>query len=510
MSSDRATDGGADATANDARRGIAGVGAYAPRFRLTAEAVTEAWGQFQGAGISSTAVPDADEDTLTMAHEAASRALSAAGVDPASVAGLTIGTTTPPTEEEAMAPRLASTLGLDESIRSRQLTGSTRAGVDALAAGLDMGATRPDVDAAGPVLAVASDAPRGAPDDEVEHAGGAGAAALVLAAEAPGTVTDLAEHVSPYPGTRFRGRGEAETTGLGVTGYDRTAFTETVAAAVDALDADPAAADAVALQSPNGKLPYRAAGPLGVETDAIHRGTVVGDLGDLGAASPLFGLAAAIDDGADRVLLVGYGSGGGATAAEIAHDGIPVEMTHEGDEELSYGEYLRMRGDVTAGEPAGGGAYVSVPSWRRTIPQRHRLRAGRCPDCGALAFPPEGACDDCGALVEYEPAELPGTGTVEAVTVIGQGGAPPEFIDQQTRSGAYASAVVALDEPDAADGADGEEGGTNDGAVSIPAQVVGTDPTDVAVGDRVAATIRRIYTQEGVTRYGFKMQPMGE
>ena len=39
---------------------------------------------------------------------------------------------------------------------------------------------------------------------------------------------------------------------------------------------------------------------------------------------------------------------------------------------------------------------------------------------------------------------------------------------------------------------------------------VGTDPTAVAVGDRVAATIRRIYTQEGVTRYGFKMQPVGE
>ena len=167
-----------------------------------------------------------------------------------------------------------------------------------------------------------------------------------------------------------------------------------------------------------------------------------------------------------------------------------------------------MRGDITPGEPAGGGAYVSVPSWRRTIPQRHRLRAGRCPDCGALAFPPEGACNDCGGLVEYEPVELPGTGTVEAVTVIGQGGAPPEFVDQQARSGAYASAVVALDGPDAADGADGEEGGTNDGAVSIPAQVVGTDPTAVTVGDRVVATIRRIYTQEGVTRYGFKMQPI--
>ncbi len=477
----------------DKPRGIAGVGAYAPRFRLTAEAVTDAWGQFRGAGISATTVPAGDEDTITMAYEAASRALSAADADPASVVGLTIGTTTPPAEEEAIAPRLASMLGLDKAVRSRQLTGSTRAGVDALAAALD-------VDAAGPVLAVASDAPRGAPDDEIEHAGGAGAAAVLLTAAASGTVTGPAEHVSPYPGTRFRPRGSTETTGLGVTYYDREAFTETVAAAVDALDADPGAADAVALQSPNGKLPYRAAGPLGVGTETIHRGTVVDELGDLGAASPLFGLAAALVDGARRVLVVGYGSGGGATALEIADDGVPVEMERKRGEQLSYSEYLRMRGDVTPGEPAGGGAYVSVPSWHRTIPQRHRLRAGRCPDCGALAFPPEGACDDCAALVDYEPVDLPGTGRVEAVTVIGRGGAPPEFVDQQARSGAYASAVVALDGPD----------GARSETVSTPAQVVGADPTGVAVGDRVTATIRRIYTQEGVTRYAFKMVPTEE
>jgi hydroxymethylglutaryl-CoA synthase len=476
----------------DSRRRIAGVGAYVPRFRLAADAVTEAWGQFHGAGISTTAVPAGDEDTLTMAYEAATRALSAADADPERVAGLTVGTTTPPAEEEAMAPRLASTLGLGGSVRSRQLTGSTRAGVDALAAGLGL-------DAAGPVLVVASDAPRGAPDDGIEHAGGAGAAALVLAAGAPGTITDLAEYVSAYPGTRFRPRGSTETTGLGVTGYDRAAFTGTVAAAVGALDADPAAAGAVAIQAPNGKLPYRAAGPLGVDTEAIHRGTVVDELGDLGAASPLFGLAKALADGANRVLLVGYGSGGGATAADVTHDGVPVELSRKADEQLSYGEYLRMRGDITPGEPAGGGAYVSVPSWHRSLPQRHRLEAGLCPDCGALAFPPDGACADCGALVDYRDVTLPGTGTVEAVTVIGQGGAPPEFVEQQARSGAYASAVVALDGPGSR-GADGE-------TVSVPAQVVGVDPTDVAVGDRVTATVRRIYTQEGVTRYGVKMQP---
>ena len=42
----------------------------------------------------------------------------------------------------------------------------------------------------------------------------------------------------------------------------------------------------------------------------------------------------------------------------------------------------------------------------------------------------------------------------------------------------------------------------DDGAATAPAMVVGT----AAVGDRVEAVQRRIYTQEGVTRYGFKVQ----
>lgn len=466
--------------------GIESVGTYVPRYRLAGEAVREAWGQFHAAGITETAVPAADEDALTMAHEAASRALAGSDAAP-EVERLFVATTTPPVEEEAMGPRLVSTLGLPSNTRTRQFTGSTRAGCEALVAAAGEGTS----------LVVAADAPRGAPDAEHEHAAGAGAFAAVLTSSGPGRLADVAEYVEPFPGTRVRPRGSTETTGLGVTGYDRRAFVDTVAAAADALEADPGTVDAVALQSPNGKLPYRAAGALGVGTDAIREGTVVHDVGDAGAANPLLGLATALEAGVERVALVGYGSGGGATAAVVENGGVSLRTgSREETVQLSYGEYLRMRGDVTPGEPEGGGAYVSVPSWKRTIPQRHRLVAGRCPECGTLSFPPEGACGGCRALVGYDELELPGTGTVEAATTIGQGGAPPEFVDQQARSGAYVSAVVALDGP---------EDGPEDETVSVPAQVVG--PDDVGIGDRVEATIRRVYTQEGVTRYGFKMRP---
>ena len=470
--------------------GIDQLGTYVPRYRIRAETIEDAWGQFAGRGISETAVPAADEDSLTMAHEACSRTIDASSISRSDLSALFVATTTPPMEEDPIPARLVSTLSLAEGLSTRQFTGSTRAGVEALVTGLALDE---------PALVVASDAPRGEPDSAIEHAAGGAAVALVLTPGASGTVEDHAAVTEPVPGIRFRSAGAGETTGLGITSYDRAAYLEGIGAAVDSLDVDPAVVDALACQAPDGTIPYRLTGRLDVDNDQIQRGTVADRIGDVGTASPLLGLAAASEDGAKTTLLAGYGSGS-ATAVAISGT-IPVATGPEegvvpaadNRVDLSYGEYLRMRGEITGGEPDGGGAYVSVPSWKRTIPQRHRFVAGRCEVCGSLAFPPGGACGNCGTLDEYEKTELPGTGTVEATTVIGAGGAPPEFVEQQARSGSYTSAVVALDGPD------GE-------TVSIPTQVVPQDEP-VEIGDRVAATIRRIYTQEGVIRYGFKMRP---
>ncbi|WP_436343731.1 zinc ribbon domain-containing protein [Natronorubrum sp. FCH18a] len=479
---------------------ITGVGAYAPRFRISAEAFQDAWGQFQAAGVNEKAVAAADEDSLTMAYEAAGRALEAADVDAATVDWLAFASSRPPLAEEDLTARLGAMLEVDESATRHVFSGSTRAGTRALWAGMDALASDATTG-----LIVAADAPQGDPDDGVDHAAGAGAAAFVLesgASEAHRSngdgraeIVDRAEYAVPYPGTRFRNAGEDETQGLGVTQYDRAAFTETIGGAVSGLETEPEP-DAAAIQSPDGKLPYRAAGAAGVGTDEIQAAATVHDLGDLGAASVPVSLASALADGYDSVLAVSHGSGAGADALVVESDGeVPVNNALEGDDSLSYAEYLRQRGVVTSGPPSGGGAYVSVPSWRRSIPQRYNLAAGRCPECGALSFPPEGACADCGALAEYEPVQLPGDGTIEAVTTISQGGAPPEFAEQQARSGDYAAAIVALED--------------EDGSETASIAAMGTDaaPEDFAVGDRIETTIRRIYTQEGVTRYGFKVRP---
>ena len=260
--------------------------------------------------------------------------------------------------------------------------------------------------------------------------------------------------------------------------------------------------DAAAVQAPDGKLPYRATDALGVDAGTISAGVTVGSLGDTGAASAFLGLTAAAEDGGDRMLLATWGSGAGADLFVLDGIGsVPVSAALEGGDELTYPEYLRRRGVLASGEPEGGGAYVSVPSWQRTIPQRHRLIAGECPACGGLVLPPEGACPSCGERHGgYESVALPGSGTIEASTTIGQGGAPPEFLEQQQRSGSYVSAIVALDGPGDGDQAAGDD----DRSVSLPMQVLAGGDRGVSIGAAVDTTIRRIYEQEGVVRYGRK------
>jgi len=491
---------GADTARGESANGIRAVGTYAPRHRLQASEIEDAWGSVQAAGVGEKAVPGADEDALTLGWEAATNALQADGVDADAVGFLAFATTTPPVEEEDVSVRLGSTLGVPEDARHDVYGGSTRAGTRALAAAFDAELSTGSV-----ALVVAADCPQGEPASAADQAAGAGAAAFVVVPDGPGALVERASHARPTPGTRFRERGSEDVQGLGVTTYERSAFRETLAGAVDALGEDAFAedgtldVDAAALQAPDGALPYRAAGALGVDSDAVQRVATVHDVGDTGAASALLGLAEAMaDPDVGRVLVAGYGSGAGADAFVVRTGGaVPASLAVDREDatELSYAEYLRLRDEVVEGPPAGGGAYVSVPSWRRTLPQRHRLVAGRCEACGALAFPPEGACGDCGALAGYESVQLPGTGTVEAATSISQGGAPPEFAVQQQRGGDFDVAVVAFDAPDGED------------TVSAPAQATDAPAGTLDVGDDVTATVRRVYTQEGVTRYGFKVRP---
>jgi hydroxymethylglutaryl-CoA synthase len=459
-------------------RGIVAVGAYTPRNRVPAAVFEDAWGRFDAPGVETKAVPDADEDALTMGAEAGLRALAASERSASEIDRVAFASTTPPLAEEDLTPRLGSYLDVPAAAERRTYTGSTRAGVDALVDAVTAGGT---------ALVVAADCPEGEPDDSREHAAGAGAAAFLVDDGAPAAVVERASYSDVRPGTRFRNHGDADVDGLDIGTYDRAAFTDPVEKAVAGLDADAGSFEAIALQAPNGKLPYR----TDLDAEAIAATETVSEFGDTAAASVPLSIAAAFQEGFDRTLAVGWGSGAGATALVI-EGAAPVEAELEAGREIDYPAYLRRRGDIVGEKPDGGAAHVPVPTWQRAIPQRHRHESGRCPECGAVAFPPEGACPECRSLVSFEPVTPERTGTIEAATTIGQGGAPPEFAEQQAQQGAFGVAVVRFP--------------AGDGTVSLPIQIVG----EGSVGETVRAVPRRIYVEEDVPRYGLKALPQSE
>ncbi|RJT02559.1 zinc ribbon domain-containing protein [Halococcus sp. IIIV-5B] len=459
-------------------RGIDAAGVYLPHYRLERDEIEGAWGRSPHASL---AVPAADEDALTMGVAAAESLFEGRDIERDSVDLVCFASTTPPVEEGMCAPRLGRALDLKRGVETAEHTQSTLAGAEALAHALD---------ADGSALVVVADCPAGDPSD----GWGAGAAAFLVTDDAAVGVSDRTWHADEYPGVRFRERGATAVDSLDITTDERAVVRESIANAVAGLDAD--GFDIAALHQPDGRMPGRVVRglPGAPETEV---GTVVNHVGDAGAATLPIGLARALAHArSDDSTLAGFFGGGGAGAAFAFEGSVPVSGLDDGDfptgESISYASALRKRGVVTDEAVAGGGAQVSLPSWRRSLDQRYRLRAGRCPDCSTLVFPPEGACADCGSREAFEPVDLPRTGTVEAKTVVGQGGAPPEFAPLQRRGGPYGVAIVGFEA---------------DGHAALPAQLTDCDPESVAVGDEVRAVIRRIYVQEGVVRYGAKFVP---
>jgi 3-hydroxy-3-methylglutaryl CoA synthase/uncharacterized OB-fold protein len=467
-------------------RGIVSTGVTVPRSRLDGTEIEAAWGT--SPPVERAAVPAADEDSLTMAVAAARDAIESTRFDPTDVEHLALATTTPPLEEEEFGPRAVAALGFDEDTSIVTATQSTAAGADALLSAAE---------ATGPALAVISDAPAGDPAGEGQRVG-AGAVAFLFATDGAVVLTDSSTCSRDAPGVRFRESGSGSVEGLDITTYERQTTRDLVASAVEALDVSSEAVGGSSLHQPTGDIPHRIASALPFDAETVSRGTVVDEIGDAGTATVALGLLAALDSAAPATQTVAGFFGSGATATALAFETrhqleTGVSNAIEGGVDITYTDALRERGTLGKTAVAGGGAHVSLPSWQRSISQRYRLEGGQCPDCGAVAFPPEGACPDCHERVAFDPVSLPRTGDVVAVTVIGQGGAPPEFVEQQRRDGPFAVAIIEVT--------------GSDGAVCLPVQLTDCDPEDVSVGDRVVGRFRKIYSVEGVTRYGLKFAP---
>src|SRR5260370_10797085 len=152
--------------------GIVSYGSYVPYRRLKRAAIAQVLpGAASGKGERSVA--SFDEDSVSMAVEAARDALRVAG--PVEIGALFFATTTPPYAEKLNAALVGAAAMLPAEIRAADLTGSTRAGLSAILQASD------SVQGGAPnAIAAIADCRVAAPEGKAEQQNGDAAVAFVM------------------------------------------------------------------------------------------------------------------------------------------------------------------------------------------------------------------------------------------------------------------------------------------------------------------------------------------
>jgi hydroxymethylglutaryl-CoA synthase len=458
---------------------VIGVGAAAPDLRLAAADIGAAWGR---GGRGQVAVCAPDQDTLTLAWEAATRALAAAGVHAAEVDAVFWGTARAPFAEGPSFAFLTTALGCATTVAGASLGGSPHAGMEALTAGADAIAGG----SAQIALVVASDAVRPGLGTGFEARCGAGAAAYVLRAGEQGAALGArVTRVRPFV-DRYRGDGEDDLRDL----YDGRLFREEiflpvvseVASALASFDVN-----AWSLPDPDGRLGATIAKLVGASAPASSAAYAA--IGDTGAAAALLGGALAFD-APGTVAIVG--TGGGRTTGILVHVDEPVPGAAliadalAGGRETSYAAALRARGQLESnGETIPMGVPPESAMFVRGADEMLGLLGGRCVDCGTISTPPSihPHCVNCGGP-KLEPVQL------------ARGGQVHTFVVNHTMPAPFVAPlpIAVLD--------------MDDGA-RLMLQAIG-DGKDIEIGTRVDLVLRKYAHERGVPVYGFKARAVKE
>jgi hydroxymethylglutaryl-CoA synthase len=331
---------------------------------------------------------------------------------------------------------------------------------------------------------ITSDALRPGPGTSAESRCGAGAAAVVLAAEGgAGTIGARTTRHLPVV-DRYRGDADVNTRDL----YDGRLFREEIFLPLTTAVVEPLATlepRAWSLPDPDGRLGATLAKRAGGGTPPSA--AVYGELGDTGAAAALLGAIGSLD-AAGIVGVVAYGGGRATAVALNAERPVPgasaiARALGEG-RDVTYTEALRARGElVAAGETIPMGVPPESAMFVRGAEEMLGLLGGRCVDCGTISTPPSihPHCVACGGP-KLEPVALARHGTVHTYVI--NYTMPAPFVAP------LPLAVLDLD----------------DGA-RLMLQVVG-DGAELAIGRAVRLVLRRYAYERGVPVYGFKAKPI--
>ncbi len=459
-------------------RGILSWSAYLPYRRLDRTQIAPFVGQ--GGGKGTRTVASFDEDSTTMAVEAARLALRGRDLVPAQ---LLFATSFPAYADKSNASAIHAALRLPAPVPAFDLGSSVRAAAGGLLLGLSG-----SVDTA---LVVSADVRTGLPGSGEESAGGDAAAAFVVGDDSAGPV--VAEFLGSASVTeefveRWRAPGDLRTrvwdekfseityVPLGVQAWN---------AALESAGLTAGDVTAAAVVAPA----QRVACAVGGKLDGVH---VIDDL------SAVVGNAAAAQPGVLLAALLEQAEPGQVLALIVLADGADVFLFRATDALASYRPARPVATQVAAGAPLPYGKFLAwrgmlpVEPPRRPEPQRVSATAAarseewkfgfvgsKERDTGVVHLPPARVSRGGAHTDDMDPAPLADTqGTIVTYTV-----------DRMVYSPSPPVVFAVVD---------------FDGGGRVPLEIADADADEIEIGQRVEMTFRRLYASDGIVNYFWK------
>ncbi len=339
--------------------GIVGYGSYVPRYRIRTSTIAEQWGDDakvieKGLMMLEKTVPGRDEDTITIAVEAAKNALKRAQINPQDIGAVYIGSESHPYAVKPSGTVLVDAIGIGPNVHVADFEFACKAGAEAMFVAYSHVKSGNMKYA----LGIGADTSQGAPGDALEYSAAAGGSAFIFGDE--NVIAEVVETHSFTSDTADFWRREYEMYprhGGRFTG-DPAYFKHVLNSTKIILEKSGIKPEEFAhavFHMPNGRFPLKAGKTMGFTDEQMKQGWVVNTMGNTYSGSSITGFSAIMDvlKPGELALLVSFGSGAGSDSfifratdkiTEV-QDRAPKmrELLDNNKIYLSYGQYAAYR-----------------------------------------------------------------------------------------------------------------------------------------------------------------------
>ncbi|PIU21490.1 MAG: hydroxymethylglutaryl-CoA synthase [Candidatus Diapherotrites archaeon CG08_land_8_20_14_0_20_34_12] len=305
--------------------GIVAYGVQIPKRRIKVEEIARVWEKngkhiSKAINVQEKAVAAFDEDSCTLAVEAARKAILDFNIDAKKLGAIYVGSESKPYAVKPTASIVAAALGANTRLMAADLEFACKAGT----AGIQMclGLVNSSMIEYG--LSIGSDTAQGRPNDALEFTAGSGAGAIIVGNKKDEIIAQINHTVSFTTDTPdFWRRPHAEFPEHGGRFTGEPAYFKHIISAAKLLmqEAGTNADDYnyAVFHQPNGKFPLNAAKILGIDPKKVEQGLLTPYIGNTYSGATMIGLCSVLDkaEPGDRILAVSFGSGAGSDAFDI-------------------------------------------------------------------------------------------------------------------------------------------------------------------------------------------------